>query len=206
MKSWEEIRPWRVQLRKRLIEERMAMNPAAREAQGEAVRSRIAAEIDLGAGAIGIYWPIRGEIDLRALARAHIERGGTVGLPVVVEPFAPLEFWRWSPGTPLRHDRAKIPIPAERDPVQPQALLIPLVGYDPDGYRLGYGGGYYDRTLAAARPCPLRVGLGYEEARLQSIHPQPHDIPMDVIVTAGGIRWFERAPSASGPAPGKGAR
>ncbi len=168
------------------------MSAPAREEQGEAVRSRIASDIDLGTGAIGIYWPIRGEIDLRPLARAHTERGGTVALPVVVEPFAPLEFWRWAPGTPIRHDRAKIPIPAERDPVQPQTLLIPLVGYDPEGYRLGYGGGYYDRTLAAAQPCPLRIGLGYEEGRLPTIYPQPHDIPMNVIVTASAIRWYER--------------
>jgi 5-formyltetrahydrofolate cyclo-ligase len=80
-----------------------------------------------------------------------------------------------------------IPIPAERDPVVPDALIIPLVGFDGAGYRLGYGGGYYDRTLAAAPRRPFCIGLGYDEMRLATIYPQPHDIPMDVIVTDQGV-------------------
>ena len=76
-----------------------------------------------------------------------------------------------------------IPVPAERDPVMPAAAIVPLVGFDPQRYRLGYGGGYYDRTLAAASPRPWCVGIGFSATRLPSIHPQPHDIPMDLIVT-----------------------
>ena len=63
------------------------------------------------------------------------------------------------------------------------AGLAPLVGFDSCGYRLGYGGGYYDRTLAAATPKPLAIGVGFELSRLDTIHPQPHDVPMDFIVT-----------------------
>src|SRR5690606_21931832 len=80
-----------------------------------------------------------------------------------------------------------IPIPAEREPVRPTALLVPVVGFDAAGYRLGYGGGYYDRTLALLEPRPLTIGVGYAGARLDTIHPQPHDIPLDAIVTEAGV-------------------
>jgi 5-formyltetrahydrofolate cyclo-ligase len=88
-------------------------------------------------------------------------------------------------------------VPAERQVVSPTALLVPLVGFDEQGYRLGYGGGYYDRTLAASKPRPLAIGLGYEFGRLATIHPQPHDAPMDAIVTEAGVRRFERPVAAS---------
>jgi 5-formyltetrahydrofolate cyclo-ligase len=74
-------------------------------------------------------------------------------------------------------------VPSARRSVTPQALLIPMVGYDPAGYRLGYGGGYYDRTLAALTPRPFCIGIAYDDSQLETIHPQPHDIPMNVIVT-----------------------
>jgi 5-formyltetrahydrofolate cyclo-ligase len=74
-------------------------------------------------------------------------------------------------------------------------LLVPLIGFDHAGYRLGYGGGYFDRTLAVTAPKPLTIGIGYELGRLETIHPQPHDIPMDAIVTENGLGWVARAPS-----------
>ena len=83
-----------------------------------------------------------------------------------------------------------IPIPSERYPVQPTVLLVPLVGFDAAGYRLGHGGGYYDRTLANLPQKPLGIGIGYDLGRLESIHPQPHDMPMDVIVTESGVERF----------------
>jgi 5-formyltetrahydrofolate cyclo-ligase len=76
-----------------------------------------------------------------------------------------------------------IPIPKERDVLMPDAVIVPLVGFDESGFRLGYGGGYFDRTLAAAIPRPYAIGLGYEHSVLRTIYPQPHDIPMDMIVT-----------------------
>lgn len=94
-----------------------------------------------------------------------------------------MEFWNWDPETPLVPGRWNIPIPGRRETVTPDALVAPLVGFDGRCFRLGYGSGFYDRTLAAAHPRPLCVGLGYETGRLDSILPQPHDIALDLIVT-----------------------
>lgn len=76
-----------------------------------------------------------------------------------------------------------IPYPAESHVLAPDTLVVPLVGYDDCCYRLGYGGGYYDRTLAVAEPKPLSIGIGFESLRLETIWPQPYDVPMDYIVT-----------------------
>jgi 5,10-methenyltetrahydrofolate synthetase len=80
-----------------------------------------------------------------------------------------------------------IPFPKDGAVVQPDALLVALVGFDEQNFRLGYGGGYYDRTLAASDPRPLTIGIGFEFMRLPSIRPLPHDIPMDVVVTEAGL-------------------
>ncbi len=89
-----------------------------------------------------------------------------------------------------------IPVPAGDDRVIPTTLLVPLVGFDDRGYRLGYGGGYYDRTLASFPARPLANGVGYEFAHLETIYPQPHDIPMSAIVTEGRVL---RGPAARTP-------
>jgi 5-formyltetrahydrofolate cyclo-ligase len=180
---WSHVRSWRVQQRERLIAERLALDPALRSARAAQARGGLA-RIDLRAfGVLGIYWPIRGEIDVRDVAAAHIGAGGRVVLPTVVEKGHPVEFRSWHPGAPMGRDLWKIPVPRERELLQPDALLVPLVGFDGRCYRLGYGGGYYDRTLAALAPRPFCIGLGFDSGRLHSIVPQPHDIPMDVIVT-----------------------
>jgi len=184
--SWSDVRPWRKALREELIARRLALGPEGRHALSDAAKRRLREGIDLARyRTIGLYWPIRGEVNLRDLAAEHVARGGHVGLPVVVTRAAPVEFWSWHPGASMRKGLWDIPIPAERQLVVPEALIIPLVGFDAAGYRLGYGGGYYDRTLAAAAPRPFCIGLGYEPMRLASIYPQSHDIPMDVIVTDG---------------------
>jgi 5-formyltetrahydrofolate cyclo-ligase len=132
---------------------------------------------------LGIYWPFRGEIDVRELAHRHIEAGGVVALPVVVEKNASVEFWRWRPEVPMTRGLFNIPIPGEHVAVTPDVLIVPLVGFDRAGYRLGYGGGYYDRTLAASQPRPRTIAIAFAEAELETIYPQPHDIPMSLIVT-----------------------
>ncbi len=114
-------------------------------------------------------------------------------MPVVVEKNAPLEFWAWDEGTSMCTDRAwGIPTPENRVLVSPSILFVPLLGFDRQGHRLGHGGGYYDRTLAEFARKPLTVGIGYESGRLDSIFPQEHDIPMDVVVTEKAVHWRDR--------------
>jgi 5-formyltetrahydrofolate cyclo-ligase len=184
MKTWDEIRPWRKQTRETLISGRLALGVSKLQAKGAQAKEKMLAAVDLNKyPTLGLYWCMRGEIDVRDIARQHIEAGGTVGLPVVVEKAAPVEFWLWRPGMGMKRGVWNIPIPVKREVVTPDALIVPLVGFDDERYRLGYGGGYYDRTIASMTRRPFCVGLGYAEGKLPTIYPQPHDIPMNLIVT-----------------------
>jgi 5-formyltetrahydrofolate cyclo-ligase len=92
-------------------------------------------------------------------------------------------FRLWSETAEMEEGRYGIPVPRATAEVRPDVVLLPLVGFDGANYRLGYGGGYYDRTLAGLEPRPRTIGLGFELSRLPTVHPQPHDIPLDEIVT-----------------------
>ena len=191
MQSWDEIRRWRREQRASLIARRQAMPQDERRRSQLLILNLVEQHFpELASALLGFYWPFRGEIGPHPLVRRLVERGGRAALPVVVEKGQPLEFWAWRPGAQLRRGVWDIPIPTERQAVRPTALLVPLVGFDRRGYRLGYGGGYYDRTLAAMDPRPLTIGIGYEIGRLETIHPQPHDIPMHAIVTEAGVARF----------------
>jgi 5-formyltetrahydrofolate cyclo-ligase len=182
--TWGDVKAWRKATRESLISRRMARPVEGRRELSKLVIAALRAAIDpVRYPVVGLYWPIRGEIDLREFARELVAAGGTVGLPVVVQDAAPVEFWRWRPGVALKRGHWNIPVPPNRDVVSPDILVVPLVGFDAGRYRLGYGGGFYDRTLAAASPRPHTIGIAFADAELRSIHPQPHDIPMDVIVT-----------------------
>lgn len=186
--DWGEVRHWRKLVRDYLLQRRTALSADARRALGERACTRVVEAIDLKAyNVLGFCWPIRGKFDVRGIAKQHLASGGQVALPVVVQQSAPVEFWRWYPGIAMSTGIWNIPIPKERDVLMPDAVIVPLVGFDESGFRLGYGGGYFDRTLAAATPRPYAIGLGYEDSALQTIYPQPHDIPMDVIVTERSI-------------------
>lgn len=173
-----------MQQRKRLVGERMEQPPGARAQAAQRIIERLE-KMDLaGRRCIGFYWPLRGEPDLRPFVRRLLEQGAEAALPVVVEEGRPLEFWRWDAGTRMRRQEVwGIPVPAERAPAVPDALLIPLIGFDGSCHRLGHGGGYYDRTLAALEPRPFAIGVGLTRGRLDTIYPQPHDVPMQAIVT-----------------------
>jgi 5-formyltetrahydrofolate cyclo-ligase len=184
MQSWEDIKAWRKARREALLRQRQAYEITERQQRSAPIIEQLMAELaPTSTPIIGIYWPFKGEIDLRDLAQQHIAAGGVVALPVVVEKAAPVEFWRWRPEAPMTRGLFNIPVPAERELVHPHALIVPLVGFDRAGYRLGYGGGYYDRTLAVATPRPRTIGIAFAEAELETIHPQPHDIPMNRIIT-----------------------
>lgn len=191
LRDWPEIEKWRRETRQALIAERRAISMEQRRSAQEAIAKRLRTEFpELEDAAIGFYWPIQGELDLRPVVSELIEHGAEAALPVVVHKDRPVEFWDWHPGTPMVRGASNIPVPKERKPVQPSALLVPLLGFDGEGHRLGYGGGYYDRTLASYRLKPLLIGVGFEMGRLPTIHPQPHDMPMDAIVTETSCERF----------------
>jgi 5-formyltetrahydrofolate cyclo-ligase len=165
------------------------MSAETRAAASAAIEAALAERIAQGAyPVLGAYWPIQGEWDPRPYMIRTIEAGGTVALPVARRPAGPLEFRLWTVDAPMTAGLWDIPHPAEAAVVTPSALLIPLVGFDGAGHRLGNGGGYYDRTLAALSPRPFAIGVGFELGRLSSIAPQPHDQPMDLIVTEAGVQ------------------
>lgn len=180
-------RAWRKGRREALIAARMALPPEARQAASRVVFDALWERFGtpLTAGCVAIYWPFKGELDPLPFARTVIERGGAVALPVVDEKAAPLSFRRWAPGDRMVRGVWDIPVPAHGEPVRPSVVVAPLVGFDAAGYRLGYGGGYYDRTLAALDA--MTIGVGLELCRMPSIGPQAHDVPMDVVATEAGL-------------------
>lgn len=185
--EWEEVRLWRKAKRTVLIERRLAMPVAERAVRSKAITAALVQALPFRPGAlIGFYWPFKGEYDPRPLARSLHARGTRLALPVVLEKAKPVIFREWWPGIPMTHGVWDIPVPEAGDPVAPDVLLVPLVGFDRQRYRLGYGGGYYDRTLAALPARPQAIGVGFELSQIATIHPQSHDIAMDLIVTERG--------------------
>jgi 5-formyltetrahydrofolate cyclo-ligase len=178
------LRAWRREQRTRLLAERQAMSTPAHRAASRAIGERLSAVLQASRPAIaGAYWPIRREFNPLPLLQQLIDSGARVALPCILQKNAPLEFRLWRPGARLAVGVYDIPYPADGEAVTPDTLVIPLVGYDLLGYRLGYGGGYYDRTVPTLSPRPRLIGLGFTGAQLQTIYPQPYDIRMDCIVT-----------------------
>lgn len=183
-----DLTDWRKSERDRLIKERLALSVDTRKHNS----ARIAKQLDLAIGdvsgrVVSGYWPFRGEPDLREWLERLESRGGRCALPVVVKAREPLIFRIWRSGDKLERGVWDIPVPAAGEEVFPDVVIAPLVGYDRDLYRLGYGGGFFDRTLAAMRKRPLVIGVGYSEFKIETIHPESYDIPMDRIVTEIGI-------------------
>ncbi len=188
-----DVARWRKARRAEARAARDALSVAARQQAGEALCRHLLALLDARfGGAAGQvfsgYWPIKGEPDLRPVMRELDARGVAVALPIVETRFAPLVFRRWTPQTKMIRGDWNIPVPTAESPrVAPDIVLAPVMGWTTDCYRLGYGGGYFDRTLAAARPRPFAIGIALAAARLDTIFPQPHDIPLDLILTEEGI-------------------
>jgi len=177
----------------------LARRKAAHEAAHEAGRARPAVDNLLAllatgpAGAIAGYMPIRTEIDplpaMRELARRR-----TVAVPVVLGPGRPLAFHRWAPDMPMQVGAFGAMIPREAIAVTPRIVILPLVAFDRRGFRLGYGGGFYDRTLEGlrARGPVLAVGLAYGAQQVERLPVEPTDQPMDAVVTERGVLEFPR--------------
>ena len=178
-----DVGRWRKAQRARLIAERLAIPAEERTRLAGLIADRLDKEAGDPNGRIfSFYWPFRGEPDLRPWMQLVIDRGGRIALPVVIAKGEPLEFRLWSPGDKLERGIWNIPVPAAGEPVAPDIVISPLVGVDAARYRLGYGGGFYDRTLAAMATRPLVIGVGYASARLATIYPQWHDVPMGRVI------------------------
>src|SRR5215472_10588194 len=183
-----ELKAWRKGERERLIALRQGLPAADRQRWGAKIDGALRGLLAERPGILGVYWPFRAEFDPRPLVDCAVAAGRTVALPVVVDKKGPLEYRAWRPGDKLVDGVWNIPVPEKRDIIVPQIVLAPLVGFDNDCYRLGYGGGYFDRTLAALSPRPFAIGVGFEVQQLATIYPQSFDIPMDVVVTEVGTR------------------
>ena len=188
MKDWNEIKAWRKSRRVELIAAREAMSTEQRKSCNDSITASLEAGIPVSAGAVvGFCWPHRGEFDARYAVRHWRDLGATAALPAVVDKKGPLEFRRWWPGAPMKPAVYDIPVPDGTGVVAPDVAIVPMNGFDAQGYRLGYGGGYFDRTLAALDRRVLAIGVTFDALKLDTIHPQPHDIPMDFVVTESAI-------------------
>jgi 5-formyltetrahydrofolate cyclo-ligase len=183
--------------RSRLLEIRV--KAASDAAFGDALQARLASLVErLAPHSIGFYWPLRGEFDARAWVASWLAQNPSrrAALPGIPERNAPLEFYAWTPDSPMREGHHGIPEPASQISATPDLLLVPCVGFDAEGYRLGYGGGYYDRTLAAwpGDALPVTVGIAYEACRIEDgvLEREAHDLPLDAIVTEAATHLTAR--------------
>ena len=182
----ESLKLQRQTWRKTLIAARQAMPADLRAAADAALNAQLRARLDGMAGEVlAFYWPIQAEFDARPAVTGWLAAGGErrAVLPVVIGKDQPLRFRAWEPATVMQAAGFGTSVPSTGEWLVPKVLLIPLVGFDDAGYRLGYGGGYYDRTLAALQPQPRTLGIGYAAGKLATIYPQPYDFKLDALLT-----------------------
>jgi 5-formyltetrahydrofolate cyclo-ligase len=183
-----DVGRWRKSERERLIAIRLAIPADERRLHSERIAGWLDEALgDISGRIVSAYWSFRGEPDLRFWMEGLADRGAVCALPVVVQRHAPLAFRGWRRGDKLQPGVWNIPVPSDGPSVTPDIVLAPVVGFDPACYRLGYGGGFFDRTLAALPRPPRIVGVGYARQAIRTIYPQGHDVPMDTIVTEAGI-------------------
>lgn len=175
---------WRADLRR----QRLAISAEDKAAADRRIVERLREVLDDGAtGHLAVYWPLPGEVDLGAWYAEADASGLRLALPVVEARGQPLSFRPWVAGDELARDALGIPCPAAGATVKPDVILAPCVAFDPAGFRLGNGGGYYDRTLAAIDYSPLLVGIAYECLKLATIRPEPHDVPLNLVITEARV-------------------
>lgn len=196
--GWEQVKAWRKEARGKILAARTALPPTLRQGMTAALMERLHPLLQEADGPISFYWPFRGEPDLRPLMRALAADGVEIALPVGRKIGEPLTFRPWTPGCAMARGIWDIPIPATDIEILPQTIIAPLVGFDAALYRLGYGGGFFDRTLAARKKPAEVIGIGFAMFQLPSIQPQVHDIPMNRIVTE---RSAALVASAGGSSP-----
>lgn len=188
-----ELARWRKAERARLLKLRLGIRADLKQLVteiGDEIIRLINPQPDL---IVSVYWPLPSELDFRDWMLSMIDLGVGIALPVVITRGQPMIFREWTPTARMERGIWNIPFPADGEPIIPDVVIAPLVGFDAGCYRLGYGGGYFDRTLAGLRSRPMVIGVGPTLCEIPTIYPQPHDIPMDVIVTgAGQVRFREK--------------
>lgn len=198
-----EVARWRHAERNRLRTDRLKIRSDRRDAITRSLTGhldRLLSKTDLTGRIIGAYWPIKGELDLRPWLMSLRDRGAVLALSVCERPIQAMRFRRWQPEQDMERGIWGIPVPpAASGEVTPDLMIVPLLGWDMDRYRLGFGAGYFDRTLAAADPPPYCIGIGLQSARIATIVPQPHDMRMDLIVTEAGLQAGTPPPSGALP-------
>ncbi len=183
--------------RKRARAGRGAVPAAERAAAGAKAARHFMATIPLSPGAVvSAYWPLGDELDSRPLIQALLDAGQRIALPVVQGAGRPLCFRRWRHGDAMATSSFGVSEPLQSAAeVRPKIVIAPLLAYNGEGYRLGYGGGYYDRTLRALRqgvPGLLAVGLGFAAQEMPALPYDGHDEPLDWLVNENGARRFPR--------------
>lgn len=183
-----DINAWRKANREWCVAWRTGVDEAQRDMWNRQIAATLLALLKAPAtGVIAFYWPHQAEFDARSVMGRCCDAGAIAALPEVAGRALPLRFRRWWPGAPLMRGMYDIPVPDGTPELRPDLLLIPMNAFDECAYRLGYGGGYYDRTLAALKPRVVAVGVSYEHCRLPTIYPQAHDCAMDFVVTEAGV-------------------
>jgi 5,10-methenyltetrahydrofolate synthetase len=188
VRQQRDLERWRTAERERLMAIRLAVPADERRRFSQSIARTLDRLLgDLSGKIVGGYLPFRGEPDLRSWIAGLAERGAISALPVVVAPRSPLVFRAWRQGEPLQPGVWNIPVPVDGREVTPDIVVAPVVGYDDACYRLGHGGGFYDRTLAVLPRRPRILGVGYQRLGVRTIYPQSYDVPMDMIITESGI-------------------
>lgn len=190
---------FRSDLRRQKLAARTALDQTSHSALAKRIEAHLAALLlPLPPLSLAFCAPIRGEFDMRPLAALLLNRNWQVAMPVVAEVNAGMRFRVWTPASEMGTDRHGIPFPLNGTIIVPAIVLLPLVAFDNQGFRLGYGGGYFDRTLAEMVPRPLAIGVGFELGHVDDIRPQEHDVPLDAVVTETGIvRHIQAGQSAA---------
>jgi len=186
--DWRDIGVWRKAQREQWVAWRVALADTQRVAWGKRITASLLALLPLPRDiAIGFCWPYQAEFDARFAVRQWREQGAIVALPEVMGKGLPLRFRQWWPGVPMIRGVYDIPVPDATPEVVPDIMIVPMNAFDGCGYRLGYGGGYFDLTLAPPARRAVAIGVAYDDCRVPTIYPQPHDIAMDLVVTEAGI-------------------
>lgn len=186
--NWKDISAWRKAQRAQWISWRCAVAQTQRAAWGGQITALLRAMLPVSQKmVIGFCWPFKAEFDARYAVRHWREQGATAALPEVTGKGQPLRFSQWWPGAQMTRGAYDIPIPDGTPTMLPDIAIVPMNACDGRGFRLGYGGGYFDRTLAALERRVVAIGVTWDACRVPSIFPQAHDIAMDFVVTEAGI-------------------